>query len=147
MGLNWCEPQQTIYFSGVRFLSDDMEDDSTYIPPYLHHSSLSLRLGGEGEKEHWRERCQFTLGSLCETLGNLTDLVQNFQNCLVTRWKLSLRENQVLCVPLSGSHPSIILLKVWFVLSFPSSCCSCFLCVPSDSVFIVSHLSHFLCAA
>lgn len=99
------------------------------------------------KKEDWRERLHFTLGSVYNTLGNLRDLVQIFKICLVNSWRLNLRENQALCVPLNGSHPSIILFHVWIVLSIPSSCCSCLLCVPSDSLLMSSHLAHFLCPA
>lgn len=101
-------------------------------------------LGGM-RKEDWRERLHFALGSVYSTLGNLRDLVEVLKSCLVNSWKLNLRENQALCVPLNGSHPSIILFRVWFVLSIPSSCCSCLLCVPSDSLLMSSHLAHFLC--
>lgn len=105
--------------------------------------------GGEEEvggmrKQDWRERLHLMLWSVYSTFGNLRDLVQIFKICLVNSWKLNLRENQALCVPLNGSHPSIILFHVWYVLSILSSCCSCLLCIPSDSLLMSSHLASYV---
>lgn len=61
-------------------------------------------------------------------------------------WRLNIRKNQVLCVPLNGPHPSIVLFHVWFVLNILTASCRCLLCVLFDSP-LISYLAHFLCSA
>lgn len=54
-------------------------------------------------------------------------------------WRLILGKNQILCVPLNGPHPSIVLFHFWFSLT---------LCPPAAVIYFVSYLIpplHLIC--